>query len=101
MIEEQESNRALKGVKRSLPIKKSDSRENILKIQRALNNAAWSKTTRPLLDVGKGYHIVNIKLHWESRRRPRIHVSKVECVGITIVWVQERRDPVGTVRGEK
>ena len=40
MIEEQESNRALKGVKRSLPINNSDAEEKTLKIRRALNNLA-------------------------------------------------------------
>ena len=91
----------MKGVKRSLPIKNIDAGENTLQIQRALNNAVWSKATRPLLDEGKGEHCVNIKLQWESRRRPRRHVSKVECVGITRVWVQAIREKVWTTRGAK
>ena len=53
MIRDQESNRALKGVKGSSPIKKNDAGKNILKVQRALNNAAWAKATRPLPDGGK------------------------------------------------
>ena len=77
IIGEQESNRASKRVKSSLCIKKSDAVGKILKIQRAFNNTAWSKAMRPLLDVGKGERSVNIKLQWESRRRPRRHVSKV------------------------
>ena len=97
MIEEQESNRALKGLNLSLPIEKSDAREKTLKIQRALNNSAWSKAKRPLLDGGKGEHSVNIKFQWENRRRPKIHVIIVEFVGITIVRVQARQHPGGTV----
>ena len=65
-----------------------------------MNNAAWSKVTISLLDEGKADHIVNIKLQWESRLRPRRYVSKVECVGITRVWVQARRKPVWKVRDE-
>ena len=64
MIGDQERNRALKGVNRSLPINKSDAGENPLKIQRVLNNVVWSKATRPLLYGGKCGHSVNIKLQW-------------------------------------
>ena len=81
MIGEQESNRALIGVKRSPPIKKTDAVKNILKIQRALNNVAWEKATRPLLDGGKGDNSVNIKFQWENRRRLKRYVSTVECGG--------------------
>ena len=66
-----------------------------------MNNEAWSKAVRPLLDGGKGDHSVNIKLQWEIRERPRRHVSKVECVGRTRVRVQSRREPVSTVIGAK
>ena len=48
MIGEQESNRELKGVEHSLPIKEIDAGKKILKIKRVLNNSAWSKATRPL-----------------------------------------------------
>ena len=78
IIGEQESNRASKGVKSSLRIKNSDAVEKILKIQRAFNNTLWLKAMRPLLDGGKGEHSVNINFQWESRRRTRRHVSKVE-----------------------
>ena len=88
-------------VKRSLPIKKSDDVEKTLKIQRALNNAAWSKATRLLLDGGKGENSVNTKLQWESRRRTSGYVSKVECAGITRVWLQARLETVWIVRGAK
>ena len=64
MIRDQESNMALKGVEISLPIKKNDAGKNILKIKRALNNKAWSKSRRPLLDGGKGEYSVNIKFQW-------------------------------------
>ena len=87
MIRENESNRELKGVKRLLPIKKIDYGENILKIQRALNNAVWSKVKRRLLDGVKGEHSVNIRFQWKSRRNPKTHFSKVECVGMTRVQV--------------
>ena len=60
MIGEQEINRALKGMNHSLPINMSDYGKKILKIQRALNIAAWSKARSPLLDGGKGEHSVNI-----------------------------------------
>ena len=101
MIGYQESNRTLKGVKLSINIKKSDAGEKTLKIQRELNNATWSKATMPLLDVGKCEHSVNIKLQWESRRKLRRHVSKVDCVGITRVQVQGKQEPFWTVRGAK
>ena len=64
MIGDQDSNRSLKGVKRSLPIKNSDTGKKILKIQRALNNAVWSKETRPLMDGRKGEQSDNIKFQW-------------------------------------
>ena len=87
IIGEQESNRALKGMKRSLPINDTDAGKKILQIQRALNNEARSKAARPLLDGGKGEHSVNIKFHQENRRRPKRHVSTVECVGVTRIRV--------------
>ena len=43
MMGDQEINRALKRVKRSLPIKNSDAGEKTLKIQCALNNAGANK----------------------------------------------------------
>ena len=101
MIGEQEINRALKGMNHSLPINMSDYGKKILKIQRALNIAAWSKAPSPLLDGGKGEHSVNIKFHWERRRRPRRHVSEVEYAGIPTVWLQTRQEPVWKVRGAK
>ena len=101
MIIEQERNMALKGENQSLPIKKSDSGKKIVKTQRVLNNSAWSKETRTLLDGGKCEHSVNIKFQWESRQRPRRYVSKVECVGITGVQAQAIKDTVWTVQGEK
>ena len=91
MIGGQESNRALRGVKHSLPIKKTDAGKKILKIQRALNNAAWSKETRPLMNGGKFEHSVNIKFQWYNRQRLKRHVSTVECGGVTQVWVQARQ----------
>ena len=91
MIIEQKSNRALKGVKRSIPIKKIDAGKKIVKIKSALNNSVWTEATRPLLDGGKNEHSVNNKFQWESRRRPRRHVSKVECVGITRVLGPRKR----------
>ena len=91
----------LKEMKLSLPIKKIDDEEKTLNIQRALNNAEWSKETKPLPDGGKGEHNINIKLQWESSRRSRRHVSKVECVRITRVRVQAIQEPVWTVRDAK
>ena len=60
MIREQKSNRELKGDNHSLHTKKSDAENKILKIQRTLNNAAWSKETRTLMDGEKGDHSVHI-----------------------------------------
>ena len=64
-----------------------------------MNNAAWAKATRPLLDGGKGENSVNIKFQWGSRRRKKRYVSRVECGGETRVQVQARQDTCETVRG--
>ena len=90
----------LKGLKFSLPIKKNDAGKNILKkLKRALNNAAWAKATRPLLDGGKGENSVNIKFQWVNRRRMKRYVITVDCRGETRVRVQASRVPCETVRG--
>ena len=93
MIRKQESNRALKGVKRSPPIKETDAGKKILKIQRALNNAAWAKAASPLLDGGKGEDSVNVKFQWGNRRIMKRYVSTVECGGETRVQVQTIQEP--------
>ena len=99
MIGEQENTRSLKVVKLSPPINKTDAEKRILKIQRALNNAAWEKATRPLLDGGKGENSVNSKLQWENRQRLNIYVSTVECRGEKRVQDQARQETCGTVQG--
>ena len=68
MIREQESNRALKGVRRSPSIKKSDAEKKVLKIQRAFNTVSQSKATRPLLDGGNYEHSVNINFSGRAGR---------------------------------
>ena len=64
-----------------------------------MNNAAWAKATRPLLDGENGENSVNIKFQWDNRQRLKRHVITVEYGGERKVRVQERQDTCGTVLG--
>ena len=99
MIGRQESNSALKRVRFSHPIKKTDTGTKILKIQRELNNLAWAKAMRPLPDGGNCENSVNIMFQWENRWSLKRYIINVEYRGETRDWVQARQEPFGTVQG--